>query len=70
MKQAIKAAYESLLAEKESGSQASTSSAKATSQASTTEAATTQSSKPVSITVEEGESSKRCCRQIRKSRLS
>jgi len=49
-----KAAYESLLAEKESGSQASTSSAKATSQASTTEAATTQSSKPVSITVEEG----------------
>lgn len=52
-----KAAYESLLAEKESGSQASTSSAKATSQASTTEAATTQSSKPVSITVEEGESS-------------
>ena len=41
-----KAAYESLLAEKESGSKASTSSAKATSQASTTEAATTQSSKP------------------------
>ena len=45
-----KAAYESLLAEKESSSKASTTSASATTQASTTEAATTQSSKPVSIT--------------------
>ena len=45
-----KAAYESLLAEKESSSKASSTSASATTQASTTEAATTQSSKPVSIT--------------------
>ena len=64
-----KAAYESLLAEKESGSQASTSSAKATSQASTTEAATTQSSKPVSITVEEGESSNDVADKLEKAGL-
>ncbi len=64
-----KAAYESLLAEKESGSKASTSSAKATSQASTTEAATTQSSKPVSITVEEGESSNDVADKLEKAGL-
>ena len=54
-----KAAYESLLAEKESGSQASTSSAKATS----------QSSKPVSITVEEGESSNDVADKLEKAGL-
>ena len=65
-----KAAYESLLAEKESGSKAATSSsAKATSQASTTEAATTQSSKPVSITVEEGESSNEVADKLEKAGL-
>ena len=65
-----KAAYESLLAEKESGSKAaSSSSAKATSQASTTEAATTASSTPVSITVEEGESSNDVADKLEKAGL-
>ena len=65
-----KAAYESLLAEKESGSKAaSSSSAKATSQASTTEAATTASSTPVSITVEEGESSNEVADKLEKAGL-
>ena len=42
---------------------------KATSQASTTEAATTQSSKPVSITVEEGESSNDVADKLEKAGL-
>ena len=64
-----KAAYESLLAEKESSSKASTTSASATTQASTSEAATTQSSKPVSITVEEGESSNDVAEKLEKAGL-
>ena len=64
-----KAAYESLLAEKESSSKASTTSASATTQASTSEAATAQSSKPVSITVEEGESSNDVAEKLEKAGL-
>ncbi len=63
-----KAAYESLLAEKESGSNASSTSATATTQASTTEA-TTASSTPVSITVEEGESSNDVAEKLEKAGL-
>lgn len=50
-----KAAYESLLAEKDSSSKAS--STNTTSQPATTQASTTVSSTPVSITIEAGESS-------------
>ena len=60
-----KAAYESLLAEKESGSKA----ASTTTQASTTEAVTTASSTPVSITVEEGETSNDVANKLEKAGL-
>ena len=64
-----KAAYESLLAEKESGSKASSTNATSTTQASTTEAATTASSTPVSITVEEGETSNDVADKLEKAGL-
>ena len=64
-----KAAYESLLAEKESGSKAASTSATSTTQASTTEAVTTASSTPVSITVEEGESSNDVANKLEKAGL-
>ena len=64
-----KAAYESLLAEKESGSNASSTSATSTTQGSTTEAATTASSTPVSITVEAGESSNDVADKLEKAGL-
>lgn len=64
-----KAAYESLLAEKESGSKAASTSATSTTQASTTEAVTTASSTPVSITVEEGETSNDVANKLEKAGL-